>query len=171
MDLSPLGQSGAVISWFRRLSWPKRIALTAGSLFGLFVVAMVIGYLLTDVPSPNKIATDQATQITYISGTPIGSLGKNRTIVPLSEVSKDAQHAVLAAEDRGFYSEPGISITGIGRALFANVQAGGVQQGGSTITQQYAKNAFLTQDRTFSRKIKEVFIAVKMSQTVSKDTI
>ncbi|MDX6267002.1 MAG: hypothetical protein QOD70_1742 [Frankiales bacterium] len=171
MDLSPLGQSGAVISWFRRLSWPKRIALTAGSLFGLLVVAMVIGYLLTDVPSPNKIATDQATQITYVSGTPIGSLGKNRTIVPLSEVSKDAQHAVLAAEDRGFYSEPGISITGIGRALFANVQAGGVQQGGSTITQQYAKNAFLTQDRTFSRKIKEVFIAVKMSQTVSKDTI
>jgi membrane peptidoglycan carboxypeptidase len=160
-----------VISWFRRLSWPKRIAVAGGSLFGLLLVAMVVGYLLTSVPSPNKIATDQATQITYLSGTPIGSLGKNRVIVPLSQVSKDAQHAVLAAEDREFYSEPGISIKGIGRALFANVQAGGVQQGGSTITQQYAKNAFLTQDRTFSRKIKEVFIAVKMSQTVSKDQI
>ncbi|MGZ6791747.1 MAG: transglycosylase domain-containing protein, partial [Mycobacteriales bacterium] len=88
-----------------------------------------------------------------------------------SQVSKDAQHAVLAAEDRGFYTEPGISPKGIARALFANVKGGGVSQGGSTITQQYAKNAFLTQQRTFSRKIKEVFIALKMSQTTSKDTI
>ncbi|MDX6214675.1 MAG: hypothetical protein QOG99_259 [Frankiales bacterium] len=160
-----------MITWFRRLSWPKRILATGGGLFLLFVVLLVVGYLTTSVPTPNKIATDQATQVTYLSGTPIGSLGKNRTIVPLSAVSKDAQHAVLAAEDREFYSEPGISIKGIARALFANVRAGGVQQGGSTITQQYAKNAFLTQNRTFSRKIKEVFIAVKMSQTVSKDKI
>ena len=78
---------------------------------------------------------------------------------------------MLSAEDRDFYSEPGISAKGIGRALFSNVKAGGVSQGGSTITQQYAKNAFLTQERTVSRKVKEVFIAVKMSRTVSKDKI
>src|SRR4051794_8729602 len=101
----------------------------------------------------------------------MGTLGQNRRIVPLEDISKDAQHAVLSAEDRDFYTEPGISVKGIGRALFANVRAGGVSQGGSTITQQYAKNAFLTQQRTFSRKLKEVFISVKMSQTVPKDTI
>src|SRR4051794_26772344 len=101
----------------------------------------------------------------------MGTLGQNRRIVPLEDISKDAQHAVLSAEDRDFYTEPGISVKGIGRALFANVRAGGVSQGGSTITQQYAKNAFLTHKRTFSRKLKEVFISVKMSQTVPKDTI
>ncbi|MGB8649922.1 MAG: transglycosylase domain-containing protein [Mycobacteriales bacterium] len=152
-------------------SWKKRIGVVAGAGFLLLVAFVGVGYALTDVPSPNKIATDQATRILYSDGSEIGRLGKNRRIVPLSQVSKDAQHAVLAAEDRDFYSEPGISIKGIGRALFTNVRGGGVQQGGSTITQQYAKNAFLTQQRTFTRKIKEVFISVKMSQTRSKDTI
>jgi membrane peptidoglycan carboxypeptidase len=160
-----------VITWFRRLSWPKRLLVSGGGLFLLLVLLGVLGYVTTDVPTPNKIATDQSTRITYISGSTIGTLGKNRQIVPLSDISVDAQHAVLAAEDRDFYTEPGISLKGIGRALFANVRAGGVQQGGSTITQQYAKNAFLTHDRTFRRKIKEVFIALKMSQTVPKDTI
>jgi membrane peptidoglycan carboxypeptidase len=160
-----------VITWFRRLSWPKRLLVLGSGGFLLVVVVVVLGYLFTDVPTPNKIATDQSTTVAYLSGSPIGNLGKNRQIVPLKDISKDAQHAVLAAEDRDFYTEPGISVKGIGRALFKNVQAGGVQQGGSTITQQYAKNAFLTQQRTFSRKIKEVFIAVKMSQTVSKDQI
>jgi membrane peptidoglycan carboxypeptidase len=160
-----------VITWFRRLSWPKRLLVSGGGLFLLVLLLGVLGYVTTDVPAPNKIATDQSTRITYISGSTIGTLGKNRQIVALDQVSKDAQHAVLAAEDRDFYTEPGVSLKGIGRALFANVRAGGVQQGGSTITQQYAKNAFLTQDRTFRRKIKEVFIAMKMSQTVPKDTI
>ncbi|MCU1599495.1 MAG: glycosyl transferase, family 51 [Frankiales bacterium] len=160
-----------MITWFRRLSWPKRLLALSGGGFLLLVVLVVVGYLLTSVPSPSKFATDQSTQITYISGSPIGTLGKNRKTVPLSEISPAAQHAVLAAEDRDFYSEPGISLKGISRALFANVQAGGVQQGGSTITQQYAKNAFLTQKRTFTRKIKEVFISIKMSQSVPKNTI
>ena len=171
MDGLPLGQSGAVITWFRRLSWPKRLLVSGGGLFLLLVLLGLVGYATTGVPTPNKIATDQSTRVTYISGSTIGTLGKNRKIVPLSQISVDAQHAVLAAEDRDFYTEPGISLKGIGRALFTNVRAGGVQQGGSTITQQYAKNAFLTQERTFKRKIKEVFISIKMSRTVPKDTI
>jgi membrane peptidoglycan carboxypeptidase len=160
-----------VITWFRRLSWPKRLLVSGGGLFLLLLVVVLIGYWRTGVPAPNKIATDQSTQITYRNGASMGTLGQNRRIVPLEDISKDAQHAVLSAEDRDFYTEPGISVKGIGRALFANVRAGGVSQGGSTITQQYAKNAFLTQQRTFSRKLKEVFISVKMSQTVPKDTI
>ena len=61
--------------------------------------------------------------------------------------------------------------TGILRALWTNIRGGDIQQGGSTITQQYAKNAYLTQERTFTRKIKEIFISVKLSQQRSKDEI
>jgi membrane peptidoglycan carboxypeptidase len=96
---------------------------------------------------------------------------QNRIPVRLDAVPEDVQRAVLAAEDRDHYTNPGISPRGIARALFANVRGGGIEQGGSSITQQYAKNAFLTQDRTFRRKVQEVFIALKMSRTVSKDQI
>jgi membrane peptidoglycan carboxypeptidase len=164
-----VGKMGSVIT-LPASPW-KRVGLGAGALFVLFVLFCGVAYALTDVPTPNRIATDQATKVTYSNGQQMGRIGKNRVIVPLSQISEPAQHAVLSAEDRDFYSEPGISMKGIGRALFSNVKAGGVSQGGSTITQQYAKNAFLTQERTVSRKVKEVFIAVKMSRTVSKDKI
>jgi membrane peptidoglycan carboxypeptidase len=169
-----MGEHGAVepLTWLRSLSWKKRIGVAAGTFLLLLVGFVGIGYALTDVPTPNKIATDQATRVLYADGTEMGRIGKNREIVALDKISKDAQHAILAAEDRGFYKEPGISPKGIARALFTNVKGGGgVQQGGSTITQQYAKNAFLTHERTYTRKVKEVFIALKMSQTVSKDKI
>ncbi len=159
------------MTWLKNLSWKKRIGLGAGAGFFLLVVFLGVGYAVTTVPEPNKVALEQATRVLYADGQVMGKIGLNRTIVPLSAISKDAQHAVLAAEDRNFYNEPGISPKGIGRALFSNIQAGGVSEGGSTITQQYAKNAFLTQDRTISRKVKEVFIALKMSRTVSKDKI
>ena len=156
---------------FKQMSWKKRLGVLFGTGFLLLVAFIGIGYAVTDVPDPNKVAIEQATVVKYADGSVMGRLGTNRQIVPLSKISKDAQHAVLAAEDRNFYNEPGISPKGIARALFSNIQAGGVSQGGSTITQQYAKNAFLTQKRTYSRKVKEVFIALKMSQTVGKDKI
>ena len=80
------------------------------------------------------------------------------------------QKAVLAAEDRVFYENSGISPTGIARAFWTNVR-GGATQGGSTITQQYAKNAYLTLERTYSRKFKEFFIAVKLDRRDDKDKI
>ena len=157
----------------RHLSWKKRIGLALGSLVALFIALVGVGYALTNVPpEPNKQATAQATRVLYADGGEIGRIGQNRILVPLSDVSVAVQKAILAAEDRRFYSEPGISFRGIGRALFTNLKGGGsVQQGGSTITQQYVKNAFLTQDRTYTRKVKEVFISLKLSRTVSKDKI
>ena len=77
---------------------------------------------------------------------------------------------VLAAEDRNFYNEPGVSITGTIRAAL-NDLTGGDTQGGSGITQQYAKNAYLSNSRTLSRKLKELAIAVKLSRDYSKDQI
>src|SRR3712207_1421823 len=95
---------------------------------------------------------------------------ENRTNVPLEKISEPARNAVLAAENRSFYTDPGISFTGIVRAAWNNV-TGGSTQGGSTITQQYVKNAFLTADQTFSRKFQELFLAIKLDNNFSKDQI
>ena len=146
---------------------------TLGSVIG--VIALVgIGYAMVDVPDePNASATGTTTRILYSDGSEMGRSGtENRVLVGIDDIPLHVQRAVLAAEDRGFYTEPGISPKGIARALFTNVRGGGgVQQGGSTITQQYAKNAFLTSDRTYTRKVKEAFIALKLSRTVEKDQV
>jgi membrane peptidoglycan carboxypeptidase len=126
----------------------------------------------TEVPEPNELATAQTSIVYWSDGTTeMGRIGDaNRVSVPLSEVPLDTQHAVLAAEDRDFYEHGGFSPTGIGRAIWNNVSGGDVQ-GGSTITQQYAKNAFLTQERSFTRKAQELLLAVKLETSVSKDQI
>ncbi len=156
----------------RALPWKKIVlrGVPAG-LLGLLVL-FGVGYAVTDVPPASKVSQAQTTVIRYAGGEDLARLGTNRQLVPVSQMSEPAQKAVLAAEDRGFYTEPGISPKGIARALFTNVRGGGgVQQGGSTITQQYAKNAFLTSERTYSRKVKEVFIALKMTRQRSKEQI
>jgi membrane peptidoglycan carboxypeptidase len=89
----------------------------------------------------------------------------------LSQVPLAVQHAVLAAEDRNFYSEPGISPTGILRALLVDLKGGDISEGGSTITQQYVKNAYLSPHRTLTRKLKEILIATKLARSRSKSTI
>jgi membrane peptidoglycan carboxypeptidase len=165
------GDDGWVNRW-RRLSLRWKILSGAGAFVLLLFLLGVVGYVSTDIPKISAQATDQASSIRYSDGSEIGRVGaNNRKLVPLSQVSEPAQKAVLAAEDRGFYSEPGISPRGIFRALIANLKGGGVQQGGSTITQQYAKNAYLTQQRTFTRKIKEFFISLKLAHKLSKDQI
>jgi membrane peptidoglycan carboxypeptidase len=162
---------GRVNRW-RAWSLRTKILSSIGGFVLLLLLLGVIGYLVTDIPKVSDHATNQASSIRYADGGEMGRVGTdNRKLVTLANVSDPAQKAVLAAEDRGFYSEPGISPRGIFRALVANLKGGGVQQGGSTITQQYAKNAYLTQQRTFSRKIKEFFISLKLSHKLSKNQI
>ena len=95
----------------------------------------------------------------------------NRTVVPLSEISPDLQHAVIAIEDRNFYHEGGVNFTSIIRAAWADVSSGQLEQGGSTITQQYVKNVYTGNERTFARKIKEAILAVKISHRFTKNEI
>src|SRR5918993_3748421 len=136
---------------------------------GVFVGVV---YASTEAPSPDSITNAQTTVVYYSDGTTeMARLGdENRTNVPLDQVSEAARYAVLAAENRDFYSDPGISATGIARAAWSNV-TGGSTQGGSTITQQYVKNAFLTSEQTFSRKFQELFLAVKLDNEYAKDDI
>jgi membrane peptidoglycan carboxypeptidase len=160
--------------WRRRSKWFRRLVVV-GMVMSVLLTAALVGlvYAATKIPLPQNVPTAQSSVVTYGDGTSeivkIGTV--NRTDVKLAQISKDAQHAVLAAEDRNFYSEPGISYKGMLRALWANLRGGEIQQGGSTITQQYAKNAYLTQERTFSRKLREIVLAYKLDKKYSKDQI
>ena len=150
----------------RRLLW---LVLLLGAIAtSVFAVALA----RTNVPTPNELATSEATIVYYADGkNEVGRLGEaTRRSVTLDDIPVDVQQAVLAAEDRDFYNHGGISPIGIARAAFNNV-TGGNTQGGSTITQQYAKIAYLSQDRTWTRKINEALLAFKLETVVSKDQI
>ena len=154
----------------------RRLKIAAAAIGGALVLLGVfvgVVYASTDVPSPDSITTAQTTRIYYSDGTTeMARLGdENRTNVTLDQISKPARYAVLAAENRSFYTDPGISFTGIVRAAFNNL-TGGSTQGGSTITQQYVKNAILkNSEQTFARKFQELFLAVKLDNNYSKDQI
>jgi membrane peptidoglycan carboxypeptidase len=150
----------------------KQFLALAGVGFLALVALIGVAYAATSIPRPNDLISAQTTIIYYADGkTEIGRFGEqNRIIVPLDQVPDHVQKAVLAAEDRSFYENRGISPTGIVRAFWNNL-SGGSTQGGSTITQQYAKNAYLSQERTYTRKIKEFFIAVKLARRDDKNKI
>ena len=134
-------------------------------------VLFALAYFTVEIPDANAYVNSQATVFQYSNGEEIGRVGtQNRQIVPLAKIPLNVRHAVLAAEDQSFYSNKAFSITGILRAIVNNLK-GGSLQGGSTITQQYAKTAFLTPSRTIQRKIKELVIAIKLENQLSKDQI
>ncbi len=141
--------------------------------FGFIAAATLfaLAYFTVSIPDPNAYVNSQSTIIQYSNGSEIGRVGtQNRQIVPLAKIPLNVRYAVLAAEDRNFYSNRAFSVTGIARAVFNNLR-GGSLQGGSTITQQYAKTAFLSPSRTIQRKIKELVIAIKLENSLSKDQI
>jgi len=152
--------------------WLRRIIFAGIVVVVLGIVGFIIALSLTTIPTPNELSTTQATIVYYADGqNEVGRLGdSSRRSVPLSQVPDQVQKAILAAEDREFYNHGGISPVGFVRALFNNA-TGGATQGGSTITQQYAKNAFLTQERSWSRKIKEALLSMKIETVQSKDQI
>ncbi len=94
-----------------------------------------------------------------------------RTVVPLDQISPYIKNATIAIEDNDFYTHRGIKITSLTRAVFANIYNMGYSQGGSTITQQVVKNSLLTKDKKITRKIKEIFLALKLEKNLTKDEI
>ena len=151
-----------------------RAALLALASLVLLAVLTFIGlYLFIDIPKANTQATQAVSVVYYADGkTEMGRFTTtNRDPVELNKVPIDVQHAFIAAEDRSFYSNRGISPTGIARAFINDFTGDGGSQGGSTLTQQWVKNYFLTQDKTVTRKVKEVVISLKVDQEMSKDEI
>lgn len=153
----------------------RRVGIGTTWLVGLVAAAMVVAvvafYQLSRVPSPTDLTFDQVATVTYADGSTMARIGStNRSPVTLSTVPDHVRWAVLAAEDRGYYSEHGISVRGTLRAAVNDLK-GGDTQGGSGITQQYVKNAYLNSERTLDRKLKELAIAVKLDRRYSKDQI
>ena len=159
--------------WWRRAVPTWRMAL-GGVLTVLLlgIGAFVLMYVVVRVPDPNAAATAQSNVYYYSDNkTEIGQTGEvNRVSVPIGDIALTMQHAAVSAEDRTFYTNRGVSVTGMTRAAWYTVSGRGLQ-GGSTITQQYVKNYYLNQDQNLARKAKEFFISLKVDQTESKDTI
>jgi membrane peptidoglycan carboxypeptidase len=144
----------------------------AGFGFVAGATLFALAWFTVDIPDPNAYVNSQATVIQYSNGQEIGRIGaQNRQILPLAKIPLRLRYAVMAAEDRNFYSNRAFSITGIGQAVLSNVLTLGRGRGGSTITQQYAKTAFLTPERSIQRKIKELVISLKLENAMTKDQI
>jgi membrane peptidoglycan carboxypeptidase len=138
------------------------------------MVIIIVAYAMTPIPSEKQSdATAQGSVIYYDNGkTPLMRIGRHRESVPLKKIPEHVQTAVLAAEDRGFYTEPGVSPKGIARAVWTTASGGDVT-GGSTITQQMARNYYagLSQERSVSRKFKEILISVRLGKERQKTYI
>ncbi len=149
---------------------------TLGTLFAIGALALSAlfawAWVTIDIPEENEVAAAQTSIIYWNNGTrEMARLGDtNRISVPIEEIPQDMQHAVVAAEDRRFYEHSGFDIVGFSRAMWNNLTTGSTQ-GGSTITQQYAKNAYLTQDQTYIRKFKELVLSLKLEINLPKDEI
>ncbi|WP_406419857.1 penicillin-binding protein [Streptomyces sp. NBC_00873] len=160
-----------------RTGWRRAVPTRRVTLATLLVIALVLiggfiaGYQLVGIPPANPTATAQSNVYLYKDGSYIARDGEiNRQNIQLAQVPLSVQHAVLAAEDRNFYSERAVDIKAMIRAGW-NTLTGKGKQGGSTITQQFVKNYYLGQEQTVMRKAKEFFIAIKLNREVSKDQI
>ena len=139
--------------------------------FFLLIGLVAFEYATVQIPSENSIATQQVTSFAYDDGTTFANYGKqNRQNVEISQIPPVMQNAIIAAEDKTFRTNNGISYTGIARSILNDLE-GKPLQGGSTLTQQFVKNAYLNQNQTFSRKLDEIFIALKIGKTQSKDWV
>ncbi|WP_078607061.1 transglycosylase domain-containing protein [Streptomyces flavidovirens] len=154
----------------RFFTWKKML----GTFFGLCLLLMgvfVALYIWVPVPAANAEAKLQSNVYKYSNGKIMARSGKlNREILPLAKIPKDVQTAFVAAENQNFYKDSGVDFKGTARGLLNTVTGKG-KQGGSTITQQYVKNYYLTQDQTVSRKLRELVISIKVDRKQSKSEI
>ncbi len=157
-------------AWYNPLRWGwRRIVL---GLIALFM--LIIAWLAITAPLSKSLQPIAAPSLTLVSveGHPIARRGADiREPVRISQLPKHVPAAFISIEDRSFHSHLGISLRGIARAAWRNLGAGGVREGGSTITQQLAKISFLTADRTLARKGQEVLIAFWLEAWLTKEEI
>ncbi|MFD6289835.1 transglycosylase domain-containing protein [Streptomyces sp. NPDC060205] len=149
----------------------RRVLAALLTLFLLVCAAVVVAYRMTPIPEPHPETVSQSTVFVDSGGEYLGRRGPvDRQDIPLKQVPRHVQDAVIAAENRSFRTDSGVAPSAILRAALATV-TGGDRQGGSTITQQYVKNALLTPEQSLKRKAHEALIAVKLDRTRAKDEI
>lgn len=163
--------------WFKNLSKTKKTLLIGGPLLAFLLITPFATYLYyyNDIADQERLMNRNNTGIvlTDKSGAPLYSTGRaqHRDLLPLTGISDQLEHAVVAAEDKDFYKHEGFSLPGIFRSLFNNVSSGSITGGGSTITQQLAKNTLLTEQQTVLRKYQELAISIAIEQRYPKDQI
>ncbi|MDR3582014.1 MAG: transglycosylase domain-containing protein [Candidatus Pacebacteria bacterium] len=159
--------------------WWVRVLKIAGVAVLAVIVFLLVAilYFSTTIPSIQEISSQQISQSTKIYDRTGNVLlyeigdGQKRTVVPFDQIPQSVKDATIAIEDQNFYNEPAFDIKGIFRAIYVDVTTGSLAQGGSTITQQLARTAFLTTNQTFTRKLKELVLAIKLNEYYSKDDI
>jgi penicillin-binding protein 1A len=164
------------LSWLNARWWfyPVILIVSLG-LVALGVVALTIVLLYPNLPSV-EVLTDYRPKIPLrvytAEGDLIGEFGEEkRAVVKIADVPKVMKDAILAAEDERFYEHGGVDYLGVARAALANLSAGGAKEGASTITMQVARNFFLSNEKTFTRKLSEVLLAFKIERNLTKDQI
>lgn len=159
---------------------PRLIAYSLVALTGLLAIGIAIAAIVIALAYPNlpslEVLTDYRPKVPLrvytADGHLIGEFGEERrAVVAISEVPEIMKQAILAAEDDRFYQHIGIDYTGIIRAATSNLLSGGKKQGASTITQQVARNFFLTSEKTYTRKLYEALLSLKIESSLSKDQI
>ncbi|PHB59296.1 transglycosylase domain-containing protein [Bacillus toyonensis] len=159
------------LEWFNKRKKLRNSLIVLGSLLVTLFIAINIIISIQDI-SELKQAVPQPTLIYDANNEVATKLASSKTEgVKRKDIPNIMVQAIVAVEDKEFFNHHGIYYSGIISAVFKNITAGEVVAGGSTITQQLAKNVFLTQDRTFSRKIKEYFLTKKIERTYTKDEI
>jgi len=159
-----------------RKRW-KRIAYWAvvAGVWGLILLGVGGAYIAWDLPDIDEaIAATRKPTVRVVTrdGVELARRGdRYGAPVRLSELPPELPHAILATEDRRFYDHWGVDPIGIARAMWVNLRAGGIRQGGSTLTQQAAKNLFLSPKRTLKRKLQEVVLALRLEAKFTKDEI
>ncbi len=151
------------------------LVVLAGVLLATALVALVVSLIYPQLPSL-EILTDYQPKIPLriytADGALIGEFGEERrALIKIQDVPVTMRQAILAAEDDRFYQHGGVDYIGVARAAIANLTAGGAREGASTITMQVARNFFLSNEKTLTRKLSEVMLAMKIENNLSKDQI
>ena len=160
-----------ILRWWRYALF----VVLAGGLLAAALVALIVSLVYPQLPSL-EILTDYRPKIPLriytADGVLIGEFGEERrALIKIQDVPNTMRLAILAAEDDRFYQHGGIDYMGVVRAAIANLTAGGAREGASTITMQVARNFFLSSEKTLTRKLSEVMLAMKIEHNLSKDQI
>ncbi|MEV8532278.1 transglycosylase domain-containing protein [Streptomyces sp. NPDC051211] len=158
--------------WKRFMPSWKLVGGTALGFFAIVTAGAGIGIAMVGTPDPHKAAQAQNNVYYWADNTQMAATGgsTNRQIVTIDKIPKSMRNAVIAAENESFETDKGVDPMGVARAVY-NMATGGSTQGGSTITQQYVKNTFLTSEQTLKRKVTELFISIKLGVSEEKDTV
>ena len=172
--------AGNMLRRFWRVKGILKKLIIAGVFFGIvffIFFGLIFAYYALTIPDPGQLAKREPVESTKIldrNGKQLYELydEEKRTLITLGQIPKHAKDATIAIEDKNFYTHGGISVIGIIRSVVVNTLQGRVYgQGGSTITQQFVRNAVLTREKTFTRKLKEWALSLEIERRYTKDEI